>query len=155
MHDAPLVTLWPPPGEVHRTVSPAEMLSSSGVKRETRSDGQIENLAGRRWHPIEHGPAILINNSDDCCVALFQCRGNCDRACVRGDWGCAKQCQANESVQLAERGSRSGFLFHPSSWLKKDVVTRSPLKMSRYFLASASPPIDFTQGEIGQAFRGF
>jgi hypothetical protein len=46
----------------------------------------------------------LINNSDDC-VALFQCRGNCDGVCVRADWGCAKQREANENVQLAQRGS--------------------------------------------------
>jgi hypothetical protein len=102
------------------------------TERETRSYGHLENLTGRCWNPIGHGPSILINNSDDC-VALFQCRGNCDGACVRADWGCAKQREANESVQLVERGSRSGFLFHRWSWLKKDVFTRSALKMSRYF----------------------
>jgi hypothetical protein len=36
-------------------------------------------------------------------------------------------------VQFAERGLRSGFVFHRWSWLKKDVVTRSALKMSRDF----------------------
>jgi hypothetical protein len=59
------------------------------VKRETRTYCHLENLAGRRWHPIGRGPSILINNSDDC-VALLQCRGNYDGACVRADWGCAK-----------------------------------------------------------------
>ena len=57
---------------------------------ETRTYCHVENLAGRRWHPVERGPAILINNSDDCCVALFQRRGNCDGACMPADWDCAK-----------------------------------------------------------------
>jgi hypothetical protein len=52
---------------------------------------------------------------------------------VRADWGCAKQRETNESVQLAERGSRSGILFHRWNWLNKDVFTRSALKMSRDF----------------------
>jgi hypothetical protein len=109
------------------------------VKRETRTYRYFENLAGRPWHSIGHRPAILINNSDYCCVALFKCRGNCDRAILRGDWGCAKQCQANESVQLAERGSRSGFLFHPLELAEEgrfyskrveDVERFSPLQFS-------------------------
>ena len=100
---------------------------------ETRTYCHVENLAGRRWHPVERGPAILINNSDDCCVGLLQCRGNCGGACVPADWGCAKPREANERVQLAQRGSRSGLLFHLWSWLKKDVFTRSALKMSKDF----------------------
>ena len=103
------------------------------VKRETRTYRHFENLPGRRWHSIGHRPAILINNSDNCCVGLFKCRGNCDGACVCADWGCAKQRHTNESVQLAERGSRSGLLFHRRSRLKKDVFTRRALKMSRDF----------------------
>ena len=58
------MTLWPLPAQVHRTVSPTEMLTVSGENvNATRSHRHIDNLAGRRWHATDGRPAVLIDNA--------------------------------------------------------------------------------------------
>ena len=60
------MTLWPLLAQVHRTVSPTEMLTVIRVERKpsTRPHRHIDNLAVSRWHAAHGRPAVLIENSD-------------------------------------------------------------------------------------------
>jgi hypothetical protein len=96
------------------------------VKRETRTYRHFENLPGRRWHSIGHRPAILVNNSDNCCVGLFKCRGNCDGACVCADWACRAGIAKWTSFSSAEPAEEGRFY----STGVEDVERFSPLQFS-------------------------
>ena len=68
------MTLWPLSAQVHRTVSPTEMLTVSGHKHiATLSHRHIENLTGTRWHAAHGWPSVLIHNVDAGGRRLFLC----------------------------------------------------------------------------------
>ena len=61
----PLVTLCPLLPQVHRTVSPTEMLTVSGSNvNSTRPHRHIDDIAVRRWNTAHGWLAVLIQYSD-------------------------------------------------------------------------------------------
>ena len=52
VHGSPLVTLWPPSAQVHRTVSPAEMVSVSG----TNTSPPFPTATSKIWPPPDGTP---------------------------------------------------------------------------------------------------
>ena len=58
----PLVTLWPLPAQVHRTVSPTEILTVSG-RNVNPAPPSHRQSCGSRWHAAHGRPAVLIDNA--------------------------------------------------------------------------------------------
>ena len=58
------MTLWPLSAQVHRTVSPTEMLTVSGTNTSPPCPTATSTIcAGSRWHAAHGWLAVLIDNA--------------------------------------------------------------------------------------------
>src|SRR4029453_15752108 len=71
MQGSPLVTVWPLPAHVHRTVSPTEMLTVSGSNAKPGPTDTSTIWAGARWHAAHGRSAVLIDYADDMSSVVF------------------------------------------------------------------------------------
>ena len=97
------MTLWPLSAQVHRTVSPTEMLTVSGTNDiATLPHRHIDNRAGSRWHAAHGWPAVLIENADGETRYLFLLhrRAFVARFSLRQKYDRKHRCQCKKSAVI-------------------------------------------------------
>ena len=77
--ESPLVTLCPLAAQVHRTVSPTEMLTSSGTNTSPPCPTATSTVCWCRWHTAYGRPPVLINNTQRRAVHV-----RCSRSLLAG-----------------------------------------------------------------------